>query len=328
MTPTATDNTTLNCPACGSNSKRFGRHRNGLQRYRCVSENCQKTFTEDHEAAFRIEDYLLTDQGRFAIKLLLEGTSVRSAERLTGLHRGAILRLLVEAGKRCEKLMADRIQNVRAVDVAADECWSFIAKKEKNKGPEEAHDDTIGDCYVWIALETNTKLVLSYSVGRRTLAHAMDLMLKLRRATSEDRFQLSTDGLGSYVAAVDEMLGDRVDFAQLVKTYALPQEFERRYSPPDFVSAVRVPVGGNPDPSRISTSHVERFNLTMRTSIRRMTRLTNGFSKKLENHRAAISLSIAYYNFCRLHGTLRVTPAMGAGITDRVWNVRELLEVA
>src|SRR3984957_11912682 len=111
MTPTATDNTTLNCPACGSNSKRFGRHRNGLQRYRCVSENCQKTFTEGHEAAFRIEDYLLTDQGRFAIKLLLEGTSVRSAERLTGLHRDAILRLLVEAGKRCEKLVADRIRN-------------------------------------------------------------------------------------------------------------------------------------------------------------------------------------------------------------------------
>jgi transposase-like protein/IS1 family transposase len=325
MEQTAMINETA-CPNCGSESKRFGRHRNGLQRYRCLASDCRKTFTEAHKAAFRIEDYLFTDQGRFAIKLLLEGTSVRSAERLTGLHRDAILKLLVEAGKRCEKLMADRIQNVRAVDVAADECWSFIAKKEKNKGPEEAHDDTIGDCYIWIALETNSKLVLAYSVGRRTLNHAMDLMFKLRRATTPDRFQLSTDGLISYVAAVDEMLGDRVDFAQLVKTYALPQEAERRYSPPDFVSAVRVPISGTPDPSRISTSHVERFNLTMRTSIRRMTRLTNAFSKKLENHRAAISLSIAYYNFCRLHGTLRVTPAMEAGITDRVWNVRELLE--
>jgi IS1 family transposase len=287
---------------------------------------CHRTFTEDHKPAFRIEDYLFTDQGRMAIKLLLEGCSVRSAERLTGLHRDAILRLLVEAGKRCDRLMAERVQNVPAKDVAADECWSFVQMKEKNKGPERAHDDTVGDCYVWIALETNSKLVLSYSVGRRTLAHAMDLMLKLRRATTEDRFQLTTDGLGSYIAAVDEMLGDRVDFAQLIKTYAQPQEPERRYSPPDFVSASPVPVFGNPDPDRISTSHVERFNLTLRMSIRRMTRLTNAFSRKLENHRAAISLCIAYYNFCRLHQTLRVTPAMEAGITDRLWNIQELLE--
>jgi IS1 family transposase len=184
----------------------------------------------------------------------------------------------------------------------------------------------VGDCYVWIALETNTKLVLAYSVGRRTLAHAMDLMLKLRRATSENRFQLSTDGLNSYIAAVDEMLGDRVDFAQLIKTYSVPVEFERRYSPPEFVSAFRVPISGNPDPDRVSTSHVERFNLTLRMSIRRLTRLTNGFSRKLENHRAAISLCIAYYNFCRLHQTLRVTPAMEAGVTDRLWDIRELLE--
>jgi len=155
-------------PACGSNSKLFGRHRNGLQRFRCLAEDCRKTFTEDHKPAFRIEDYLFTDQGRMAIKLLLEGCSVRGAERLTGLHRDAILRLLVEAGKRCDKLMAERIQNVPAKDVAADECWSFVQMKEKNKGPERAHDDTVGDCYVWIALETNSKLVLSYSVGWRT----------------------------------------------------------------------------------------------------------------------------------------------------------------
>jgi transposase-like protein/IS1 family transposase len=307
-----TSNTEVVCPKCASGSKRFGRHRNGLQRFRCLAADCRKTFTEDHTPAFRIEDYLHADQGRMAIKLLLEGCSVRSAERLTGLHRDAILRLLVEAGRRCEKLMADRIQNV-------------VGMKEKNKGPERAHDDTVGDCYVWIALETNSKLVLSYSVGRRTLDHAMELMFKLRRATTPERFQLTTDGLGSYIAAVDEMLGDRVDFAQLVKTYALPQEPERRYSPPEFVSAVRVRVSGDPDPSRVSTSHVERFNLTMRMGIRRMTRLTNGFSKKLENHRAAISLQIAYYNFCRLHGTLRVTPAMEAGITDRVWGVKDLL---
>ncbi len=222
--------------------------------------------------------------------------------------------------------MAKWIQNVPATEVQADEAWSFIAKKEKNKGPEEAHNDSIGDCYVWICLERNTKLVLSYSVGRRTLAHAMELMLKLRRATSPDqRFQLTTDGLRAYVAAVDEMVGDRCDFAQLVKLYAVPTPEERRYSPPEYVCAVRVPISGNPNRERISTSHVERFNLTLRMGIRRMTRLTNGFSKTLENHRAAISLSIAYYNFCRIHQTLRVTPAMEAGITDHVRDVKELV---
>ena len=139
------------------------------------------------------------------------------------------------------------------------------------------------------------------------------LMRKLRNATTEDRFQLSTDGLMSYIAAVDEMLGDRVDFAQLIKTYLAPREGEQRYSPAPFVAAFKVPVIGNPDPDRICTSHVERFNLTLRMGIRRMTRLTNAFSKKLENHKAVMSLSIAYYNVCKIHGSLRVTPAMEAG---------------
>jgi transposase-like protein/IS1 family transposase len=316
--------TGTNCPKCGNASKRFGRHANGLQRYRCLS--CRKTFTEDHEPSFRTEDYLRDPRGLTAIQLLLEGCSIRTAERMTGIRPATICKLLVIAGDHCERLMATLIQNVPATEVQGDEAWGFIAKKERNKGPEEAHNDSIGDCYVWVCLERNTKLVLSYSVGRRTLEHAMDLMLKLRRATSPDqRFQLTTDGLRAYVAAVDEMIGDRCDFAQLVKTYALPTPDERRYSPPDFVSAVPVRISGDPDPKRISTSHVERFNLTLRMGIRRMTRLTNGFSKKLENHRAAISLSIAYYNFCRIHQTLRVTPAMEAGITDHLWNIAELL---
>ena len=221
--------------------------------------------------------------------------------------------------------MSEKIQNVPARDVAADECWGFIGRKEKNKGPELAYNDELGDCYTWIALETNSKLVLSYSVGRRTLTHAFDLMFKLRRATSTDRFQLTTDGLNSYITAVDEMLSDRVDFAQLVKIYAAPQEPERRYSPPEFVCATPNPISGNPDPERICTSHVERFNLTLRMMVRRMTRLTNAFSRKLRNHRAAISLAIAYYNFCKIHSSLRVTPAIEAGITDHLWDLTELL---
>jgi hypothetical protein len=151
-------------------------------------------------------------------------------------------------------------------------------------------------------------------------------MRKVRRATSsESRFQLTSDGLRAYLPAVDEILSDRCSFAQLIKYYAQPRETEARYSPPEFAEAVPVVISGNPDPAKICTSHVERQNLTMRTQIRRLTRLTNGFSKKLENHRAAIALHFAYYNWCRIHGSLRVTPAMEAGITDHVWELEELL---
>jgi transposase-like protein/IS1 family transposase len=312
------------CPSCAGASKRFGRHRNGLQRYRCLS--CHKTFTEEHKPAFRIEDYLFTDQGRFAIKLLLEGTSVRSAERLTGLHRDAILRLLVEAGKRCEILMDRLVRNVPATDVQTDEIWGYVAKKEGHKRPEEYQDDTIGDVWTWIALERNTKLILAFAVGRRTLEKAFELMLKVRRATNPNvRFQLTSDGLRAYRTAVDEMLADRCDFAQLIKFYSMPEMNEIRYSPARMIEAMPMPQSGNPDPAKICTSHVERQNLTMRMQIRRLTRLTTAFSKKLGNHKAAIALHVAYYNFCRLHQTLRVTPAMEAGVTDHVWKLSELL---
>jgi IS1 family transposase len=283
-------------------------------------------FTEEHEAPFRIEDYLFTDQGRMAIKLLLEGTSVRSAERLTGLHRDAILRLLVEAGKRCEALMDRLIRNVCATEIQCDEIWGYVAKKEGHKRPDEYEDNTIGDTWTWVALERHTKLVLAFAVGRRTLEKAFELTFKVRRATSPNvRFQLTTDGLAAYRTAVDEMLTDRCDFGRLIKFYSQPQMNEQRYSPARMVEAMPVPMSGDPDPTKICTSHVERQNLTMRMQIRRLTRLTNAFSKKLENHKAAVALHFAYYNFCRLHGSIRVTPAMEAGISDHVWNIEELL---
>jgi transposase-like protein len=155
------------CSSCGGASKRFGRHRNGLQRFRCLS--CNKTFTEEHKPAFRIENYLFTDQGRMAVKLLLEGCSVRSAERLTGLHRDAILRLLLAAGQRCELLMDRLIRDVPATEVQTDEIWGYIAKKEGHKRPDEYQDETVGDVWTWVAIERNTKMVLAFAVGRRTL---------------------------------------------------------------------------------------------------------------------------------------------------------------
>ena len=162
---------------------------------------------------------------------------------------------------------------------------------------DEYDNDEIGDCWCWVAIERYSKFVLAFSVGRRTLDRAFDLMLKLRWATSQkSRFQLTTDGLKAYLAAVDEMVADRCDYAQLIKFYSQPQENEHRYSPAEFVEAVPVVVSGNPDPAKICTSHVERQNLTMRMQIRRLTRLTNAFSKKIENHRAAIALHFGYYN--------------------------------
>jgi IS1 family transposase len=175
-------------------------------------------------------------------------------------------------------------------------------------------------------MERHSKLVLAFVVGRRTSANAMGLMRKVRRATSPDvRFQLTTDGLKAYIAAVDEFLMDRCDYAQIIKTYAEPQTDERRYSPAEYAGSVKTPISGNPDEHRICTSHVERQNLTMRMQIRRLTRLTNAFSKKLENHRAAIALHFAYYNFCKIHGSLRVTPAMEAGLTAHLWTLADLV---
>lgn len=314
----------MNCPKCGNASKRFGKHRNGLQRFRCLS--CRKTFTEAHDRGFRVGDYLNDPHGLMAIRMLVEGCSIRTVERLTEIRRDTIIDLLLIAGQRCEKLM-DSLRNIPATDVQMDECWNFIYCKEKNKGPEDAHNDEIGDCYNWVAIDRPTKLVLAFVVGRRSGENAMDLARKVRRATSPDvRFQLTTDGLQAYIAAVDEMLLDRCDFAQLIKVYAAPREGEQRYSPAEVVEAVPVVISGNPDPAKICTSHVERQNLTMRMQIRRLTRLTNAFSKKLENHKAAIALHFAWYNFCQIHGSLRVTPAMEAGITDHVWSVKELFD--
>lgn len=262
-----------------------------------------------------------------AIQLLVEGCSVRTVERITGIHRDAILRLLVAAGERCESVLEEQIQSVPVKDVEADETWAFIGMKEKNKKGEYAYNEELGDCYCWVAIERNTKLALAYVVGRRSVQNAFELMRKLRRATSPlQRFQLTTDGLAAYLPAVDEMLSDRCDFAQLIKIYAAPREGEQRYSAGEVVEAVPILVSGNPDPDRICTSIVERQNLTMRMHMRRLTRLTNGFSKKFDNHKAAIALHFAYYNFVKIHKTLRVTPAIEAGITDHVWSLEELLQ--
>ena len=259
------------------------------------------------------------------LQLLLEGNSVSSVERLAEGHRTTILKLLVLASEKCERILGRKLMNVPVRDVQVDELWSFIGKKEKRRRPDD--DPMLGDCYTFIALETHTKLVLNFVVGRRDQASTNVFIEGLRLATS-GQFQITTDGFAPYRSAISNTLSDRVDFAQLIKVYRANPEGEHRYSPADVVSTEVVPCVGQPDPERICTSHVERQNLSIRMGLRRFTRLTNAFSKKFENHCAAFMLWVAFYNFCRVHRSVRTTPAMAAGIADHIWDVRELLEAA
>jgi len=207
------------------------------------------------------------------------------------------------------------------------EIWGYVFKKEGHKTPMEAHNDSIGDAYCFVAIERDSKLALNFALGRRSQATTDAFIEGLRAATSGQRFQITTDGFQPYKTAIPDTLADRCDFAQLIKVYVESKE-EHRYSPPDVTHTERVPVMGKPDSAKICTSHVERQNLTIRMQMRRLTRLTNGFSKKWENLWAAYCLHFAWYNFVRRHQTIRMTPAMAAGITDHMWTMRELLEAA
>ena len=269
---------------------------------------------------------LSLDKAETILKMLVEGCSIRSIERLTEVHRDTILKLLVLAGERCEKLMGHLIVNVPVRFVQADEVWQYLYCKERNRPMGRENDATIGDFYCFVAIDQESKLVLNFALGKRNQATTNAFIEGLRAATSRQWYQLTTDGFQPYIQAIDSTLSDRVDYGMLIKTYAAPQEGETRYSPPEVVDTTKKAILGDPDPAKICTSHIERQNLTMRMQIRRMTRLTNAFSRKFENHWAALCLHFAWYNFVRVHRTLRVTPAMEAGIADHIWTVRELIE--
>ncbi|MGB9408617.1 MAG: IS1 family transposase [Terracidiphilus sp.] len=258
-----------------------------------------------------------------ALRLLLEGNSIRSTERITELDRNTIMSLLIKAGDRCQTLLTQRIVNVPVKDVEVDEIWGFVGKKEGHKSEEDGAE--LGDAYCFIGMERSTKLVLAWHLGKRTVKSTDDFIGKLAYATSENRFQLTSDGFSPYVNSVKMLLRDRVDFAQLIKVYGVSRDGEQRYSPAEVVDSVPVEIMGRPVRSMICTSHIERQNLSVRMGMRRMTRLTNGFSKKWENLEAAYALWFGYYNFCRVHSSLRVTPAMEAGITDHIWTIAELI---
>ena len=312
----------MTCHNCKIEAKKFGKDRKGNQRYRCAQ--CRKTFQEMKENVLGNMRISL-DKAEMCLKLMLEGMSIRSIQRITGLHQETILDLLVLAGDRCRDLMNNRIKGIAVKDVEADEIWGFVGMKKMTKLHKEIEDDTVGDAYTFVGIERNTKLILAWHLGQRDSANTEAFTEKLDRATS-GRFQLTTDGLASYPDAIAYSLGTRVDYAQLIKVYGkVDVESERKYSPPEVVETETKPLIGNPDPRRICTSIVERSNLSIRTSVRRLTRLTNAFSKKWENLHAMMSLYFAFYNFCRIHSSIRCTPAMESGITNHVWTIKELL---
>jgi transposase-like protein/IS1 family transposase len=311
----------MTCHNCKTECRKFGRTRKGQQRYQCCQ--CRKTYSErtnEHLGGM----YTSPEEIEAVVKLFVEGCSVRSIERITGLHRDTILRALVIVGHRCERLLERVAHGLPVSDVQCDEMWGFVGCKEKRN---VTGDPERGDAYCFVAIERNTKMVLAWHLGRRTARDTEAFTEKLNEATA-GHFQITTDGFRPYVEAIHYSLGTRVDFAQLIKVYAAPAEDEHRYSPARVIAAVPEPKWGQPDPQRICTSHVERQNLTMRMHIRRLTRLTNAFSKKRENLRAALALHFAWYNLCRTHRPLRVTPAMEAGVSSHVWSIGELLKSA
>jgi IS1 family transposase len=258
------------------------------------------------------------------ISALVEGCSVRSTSRMTGVSKGAVLRLLVGVGDACADYQNATIRNVSAKRVQVDEIWSFCYAKQKNVTLSMARERVAGDVWTFTAIDADTKLVISWLVGRRDAGHAAEFLRDVAARLS-NRIQLTTDGHKMYLDGVPDAFGSDIDFAQLVKVYGNDPEGQTRYSPAQCLGTRRLEVIGEPDSEHISTSYVERQNLNMRMNMRRFTRLTNAFSKKIDNHVAMIALFHMHYNFARVHQTLRVTPAMEAGISQHVWSIQEIV---
>lgn len=261
------------------------------------------------------------------IAALAEGNSIRSIERMTGIHRDTIMRLGVRVGESCAAMMNDTMKDLPCKTLELDETWGYVGKKQKNVRSGE-NPLEVGDAWTFVAIDADTKLVPAFRVGKRDSetanAFLRDLAPRLR-----NRVQISTDQLAAYVDAIEQGFAGQVDYAQIVKSYEATggRYHETKYSPGEVVKVERRRIEGAPDFDRISTSYVEKQNLTMRTHIRRLTRLTNAFSKKLENFKAAVALHFGYYNFVKTHGTIRCTPAMAAGVAKDFWTVTDLVKL-
>jgi len=308
------------CVKAGSFGKRH------IQRWKCTS--CKNRFSEPHTKLTRDMFLSNPEAAERALHCLLEGCSIRSTERLTGLNRNTIMRLLIVAGERSQQLMDGKMRNLSARYLQVDEIWCYVGKKRRNVRSGDSPD--LGDQWIYVALDAETKLVPSFRIGKRVRPDTWAFLWDLNQRIA-NRVQLTTDGLNHYTVSVPECFGTDVDFAQLTKMFGDYGQFdnpEARYSPSPIAGVISKVRLGDPDPDHISTSFVERQNLTMRMAMRRFTRLTNAFSKKLSHLKAAVALHFAYDNMCRVHSSLRVTPAMEAGIADHVWSIAELLGAA
>ena len=260
------------------------------------------------------------------ISALVEGNSIRSTERMTGVHRDTIMRLLVRVGNGCTAIMDQTMRNLPCETIQVDEIWCYVGKKRTSIA-NTAAEPHLGDQWTYVAIDPDSKLIPNYLVGKRNGKNTRKFLGSLS-ARMANRVQLSSDALRHYVDEVDAAFGGNVDYASIVKSYEENPVGAGRYSPPRVVSVSKKSLRGSPNFDLISTSHVERQNLNMRMCMRRFTRLTNGFSKKLENLKAAVALHFAHYNFCRIHKTIKVTPAMEIGIVNELWSIQDLIRIA
>jgi IS1 family transposase len=255
------------------------------------------------------------------VSALVEGNSIRATARMVGVEHKTVMRVLLRVGDRCGQILNERMRQLPCKIVQVDELWTYVGKHERFLQPGDNALE-MGDQYVFVAMDSESKIIPCFRVGKRSTTNAWYFMQELQTRLAS-RVQLTTDGFRPYGPAVEDAFGSGVDYAMLVKIYTT--DSRSMYGPGDLVDARPIPISGNPKPHLISTSHIERQNLTIRMQLRRFTRLTNAFSKKLENLKAALALHFAWYNFCRVHTSLRVTPAMAAGIADQIWGLHELL---
>jgi IS1 family transposase len=270
---------------------------------------------------------LSTAQRAKILHLLCEGNSVRAVTRLLNVGKNTVLNLMIDAGKVCAAYHDEHVRGLKTKRIQCDEVWTFVYAKQRNVPTAKAAPIDAGDAWTWTAIDADSKLIASYCVGDRSSSTAIMLMDDLAGRLA-NRVQLTTDGHKAYLEAVEGAFGCDIDYGVLTKIYgSVPESAKGRYSPPVCIGAKRDIIEGHPDPTRVSTSYVERSNLTFRMQNRRFTRLTNGFSKKLENHALSVALFIMFYNFVRIHTSLRVTPAMAAGVTNRLWSVEDIAKL-
>ncbi len=267
---------------------------------------------------------LATETRVQVIKCLVDGVGINATSRITGVAKNTVLKLLAEVGTACAEFLDKNVRNVTCKRIQCDEIWSFCYSKQKNIPKDRAGEFGVGDVWTWTAIDADSKLIVSYLVGLRDGGYATEFMNDVAGRVA-NRVQLTTDGHRAYLEAVEDAFGGDVDYAQLIKIYGATAPDEARYSPAACTGIKKNPITGNPIDKEISTSYVERANLTMRMAMRRFTRLTNAFSKKIQNHQHAVALNFMHYNYCRIHSTIKVTPAMAAGLTATLWEIEDII---